>query len=99
MSKTLTWDQIVAAVEAHGNSGSAQDAISNDTEMPEDEVGVVQIGDDEFTIRIGTDCGEIELTEDYVVYEDDVELVYDDDDHRETIAMDVLPEYITQHLN
>lgn len=98
MSKqALSWESIVDTVFSHGNSGAATDAAERGEPMPLNEVYVLEDDLDD-SILVGTEEGEVELTEDQVVYADGGIVVYEDDDHRETIVLAVMPDYIADQL-
>lgn len=97
-NNTPAWDDIVATVRAKGDNATTQIAIEEQTLMPVDEAGVVQVGDDEFIIHAGTADGTVVIREDSVTYGDGHTEEFEDDDHRAAVVHREVPDFITKHL-
>lgn len=93
----LSWESIVDAVLEHGNDEEVLDALEDCVDLPVGKAGALDDGIDDF-IWIGTDDGDIELTEDQVVYVDGTVVVFTDDEHRESIARELLPAEIVNNF-
>jgi hypothetical protein len=97
MSRTLTWEQIVSAVDRHGNSANGREAWENEEDLDTEETALID-EDDGAVIVVGTDDGDAWIKEHSLKYPDGVVVTYENDHHRETCVRDVLPRYIADKL-